>query len=535
MHNLLIVDDEVVLAEGLAGDVDWSPSGVQEVFVAESGEQACAILEEHRIDIVLTDILMPGMDGIALAREVRERWPLARVIFLSGYDEFEYAQKAVGLAVFRYLMKPVGDDEILECVRQAGESINREMNEVVHLHDLEERVAEYLPRVRGRYLQLWMEGRRGDALERTPLLEQFGLSDLPESVVFVIVVRRERWLIESRHRDTAYELGIRKLTSRVLLHDRDAPSFMDENDDLILVVRSHDPESLNAARAYATKMAESLQGATRMSLGAVVSVIVGPVVRPEQVPDTYKGLRDMFREAHFGLEGVVRNVDSLPVSRPVAALKALSRPIGIAHHVDSLQDADALECLEETFDEIARAGNVSNETLLAVYCRVVDSLLSASAGRSIPVESWIDDPRRIRFSFDRIRSVHELRDWCERNVTLFIRAAREHEDGRSSAIVRQAKTLVVENLDGDISVARIAAVMELHPNHISSVFSRTEGVTLSEYITAQRMDAARRLLRSPGIKVYEVAERVGYQSVAHFNRTFKRCVGMSPKRFQLSG
>ncbi len=534
MFNLLIVDDEVILAEGLARDVDWSKSGISEVFVAESGEQACALLDEHRIDIVLTDILMPGMDGIALARTVRDRSSFARVIFLSGHDEFEYAQKAVDLAVFRYLMKPVGDDELTECVQQAAESISREMEEMVRLHDLEKRVVEYLPHVRGRFLRMWIERKRTDALDRTALLEQYGLNDLPECTVFVVLVRRDRWLVESRHRETVYELGIADLVNRILLRETDVPSFIDEHDDLVLVVRSRDSRNLHSLRTYVIRTAESLQSAARLSLGAIVSVAVGPAVRSERVPQTYRLLRDVARESHRGADGAVMDVASIPVCEPATSIEALTRPVGIGHFVDSLQETEAIGFLNETFNQIGRAGAVSKDALLAVYCRVVDALVAASVGRSIPVERWIDDPRHVRFSFERIRSIEELRAWCIRNVRRFIRWVLEHEELNPNLLVRRAKQIVLERLSDDVSVASIARELEIHPNYLSSLFSRAEGITLSEFITAHRIDAARRLLRLPGVKVYEVAERVGYQSVAHFNRTFKRRVGVSPKRYQLS-
>lgn len=535
MHNLLVVDDELIIARGIADDIDWTKAGVREVFVAEDGREACAVMEGHRIDIVLTDIRMPNVDGTELAREIKKRWPFAKVVFISGYDDFEYAQQAIDSAVFRYLMKPVGDDELLECVRAAGAAIDDEIANTARLSELENRVSEFLPHVRSRFLQLWIEGKREDALNRPSVLEQYEMRELPSSTAFIAIVTRDSWVLEGSRRETAYEMTVGEMCRKTLFRGEPAPAFWNEADDLVFVAYSPDSATVLDIREYVIRMAEAFQRAARRSLAAIVTVVVGPVVPAESIPASYRTIYDHFRENNLASSGSVVDIDRLHPSAPSYAIDTLARPVGIGQLVDTLQEDAAIAFIDETFREVERIGNVSNDTLLVIYCRVVDALIHASITRGIPVGEWIDDPHRRRYGFERFRSADELRNWSVRNIRLFNRRARSCDERNTSRIVQRTKRIVLENLTDDITVPAIARRLELNPNYLSTVFSRSEGATISDFIIAARVEAACRLLRSPGIKVYEVAEKVGYQSVAHFNRIFKNRVGMSPKKYQLSG
>lgn len=117
MYKLLYVDDEVIMREGIQEIIDWKCNGIELVGVAEDGNEAAEIALRERPDIVITDILMPFMDGIELVKKLREIQPLVKIIILSGYDEFDYAQQAIQYKVSSYLLKPVVPDKLMEIVK----------------------------------------------------------------------------------------------------------------------------------------------------------------------------------------------------------------------------------------------------------------------------------------------------------------------------------------------------------------------------------------------------------------------------------
>ena len=119
MYNLLLVDDEPYILEGLRYNINWENLDIQEVYQAENGEDALKILSAHKIDLVITDIRMLGMDGLSMSEQITQQWPYTKIIILSGYRTFEYAQRAISTHIFRYLVKPVRYEELEQAAGEA--------------------------------------------------------------------------------------------------------------------------------------------------------------------------------------------------------------------------------------------------------------------------------------------------------------------------------------------------------------------------------------------------------------------------------
>lgn len=116
--NLLIVDDEKIIIEGLSS-IDWTSHGIGRVFLARNGEKALEVFLKENIQIVITDVKMPGLDGIELGNRINESSQKAKVIVLSGYGEFDYAKSAIKFGAIDYLLKPIEEAELVKAVKKA--------------------------------------------------------------------------------------------------------------------------------------------------------------------------------------------------------------------------------------------------------------------------------------------------------------------------------------------------------------------------------------------------------------------------------
>lgn len=128
MYKLLFADDEVILRDGIQSIIEWKSLGIELVGVAEDGKEALEIALRECPDIVITDILMPFMDGLELTRRLRDTLPDTKIIILSGYDEFKYAQAAINYKVYSYLLKPIVPDKLIEIVQELIEEIDSKKN-----------------------------------------------------------------------------------------------------------------------------------------------------------------------------------------------------------------------------------------------------------------------------------------------------------------------------------------------------------------------------------------------------------------------
>ena len=122
-YKVFFVEDEIITREGIRDNVDWRASGFEFCGEAPGGEMALPLLRASQPDVLITDIKMPFMDGLQLSKIVRERMPWVKIVILSGHDEFEYAQKAIGLGVTDYLLKPVDAAELQSVVQKSVEKM----------------------------------------------------------------------------------------------------------------------------------------------------------------------------------------------------------------------------------------------------------------------------------------------------------------------------------------------------------------------------------------------------------------------------
>jgi len=126
--SLLITDDERMDREGLARQLDWRTYSICDVYVAKDGPSALQILKEQKVDILFSDIKMPIMSGLELAEKAREIHEEIEIVFISGYDDFSYAKKAININVHEYLLKPVSTEELKACVANLVEKIKNRRN-----------------------------------------------------------------------------------------------------------------------------------------------------------------------------------------------------------------------------------------------------------------------------------------------------------------------------------------------------------------------------------------------------------------------
>ena len=152
MYNLLIVDDEDFVRNAIASCIDWYSLGFDEIFQAEDGGEGLEIIKCNKIDLVLTDIVMPFMDGLELAEAIRNSYPSIKVVILSGYEEFEYAKKSVDFGVLNYILKPVGAATLYQKMSEICKRLKMERNQKQYIDDMKVQLHQSLPYVREKYL-----------------------------------------------------------------------------------------------------------------------------------------------------------------------------------------------------------------------------------------------------------------------------------------------------------------------------------------------------------------------------------------------
>src|SRR5215216_4905933 len=244
-YKVFFVEDEIITREGIRDHVDWQAGGFEFCGEASDGEMALPLLRAAQPDVLITDIKMPFMDGLQLSKIVRERMPWVKIIILSGHDEFEYAQKAIGLGITDYLLKPVTVHKIQTALQKLSVQLDKERKEQDNLKKLREDVEDSRATLRERLLSKLVVGAVSptDAIEKGQLL---GL-DLSARHYLVLIVK-----IELGDRTEQYDHDEYQHLQGVLtkLAEKNPDAFVLKRDwgDLILIMKGSTAEYLEEER-----------------------------------------------------------------------------------------------------------------------------------------------------------------------------------------------------------------------------------------------------------------------------------------------
>ena len=178
MYKALLVDDEALTREAISENIPWEKLGFELIASCENGRDAMERMKQAPPDLLLTDICMPYVDGIELARYVHENHPDTKTVIISGYDEFEYAKQAVRYQVMEYILKPITPTELTEVLFRVKESLDEKCEKNRTLKKLQGAYISNRPFLRGRFLNSLLRGNeRPDGLEEK--MTELGISDRP--------------------------------------------------------------------------------------------------------------------------------------------------------------------------------------------------------------------------------------------------------------------------------------------------------------------------------------------------------------------
>jgi two-component system response regulator YesN len=534
MYTLLLLDDEPAVVNGLAHDIDWEDTGVQRIIKAYSAQEALARLSETRIDLVISDIRMPGMDGLAFTEALRESSPHTKVIIMSGLDDFKMAQRAILLNVFSYMTKPAPYDEIRQMVRMAIRELEIELEQHQLLENAEQLAEESRAVLGERYLQNWIVRGLADPAKSPQSWRSAGLELLPEAPALLLLVRVDQ--CRSRPADDLYAmLQVQNLIRQTLFPNSPSLVLTDPDQHIVVLVQKRSREELAKTKRYMEGMADLLLSVAKRASGCTLSVFWDPELPGiEQMHEVYLKLKERARMTLPWESGIIQGLPPVRLPDQDERRKSLFGYPGFEQLIDRLDKTGALEHLHQLFDGEVKRGAFHYDMLLLIYYTVAGTLLKASFNRGVTLKEWAGSDAPHFYSLQTIQTIDHLKSWSVRVTERFIDYMSDKAMNVSNHLLKQAKNYVHERLGTNFSVQDIAAHLHVHPNYLSRLFTKETGVTITDYAIRLRMERAKKRLASPGVKIFEVAELVGYESVSHFNRIFKRETGMSPKEYQSS-
>lgn len=533
--NLLIVDDEIHLVDSLADTIDWSPAGIDRVFKAYSAREALETIRAEQIDIVVTDIRMPGMDGLELLARIREGWKGTKLVLLTGYADFEYAKQALHQQASAYLIKPVADEEIVDEIGRIAEELQEEWSAVVSMERAQYTMRENLPLIQHSLLNDLLLGKTYTRSGLETRLEAYGLPFATGSHFAMVAIRMETGFAgEDAESQALYEYAIGNIAEEVLGQDFALWRCKDNHDLLIhLIGRRDENEGANWPADRLAEQAVRVQYQVKAYLKGSISIVVGRQGRfPDDLVPVYQETLAAVRQAVGGETSVFFTVGGEKEAPEIRTIRSLyEHPT-----LPNLLEAGNWELIdgrvEAIFAELQQQGAASQEHLMEVQSFLLHAFTYIAHKNGKSFAEVAGDAYDKIFGGGLLRSSHSLREWADTILSRIRQDMDTEMNDTRLSLIRKAQTFVGEQLHTDVTLPAIADHVHLHPVYLSRIFKQLTGENVSDYIHRLRMEKAAYLLKNTELKVYEITEAVGYENPQYFSKVFRKNYGQTPLEYR---
>ena len=533
-QNLLIVDDEPEILSWLEEMFRFGMDQDLGVYTAGSALEAVKLLARIRFDVVLTDIRMPGMDGITLFKHIKENWPRCKTVFLTGYRNFEDLYQIVNHKDVKYVLKSEGDDIILGSVKEMLVRSREELEAEESRKAQESRLAEV------RYLlQRNMMNRicMGDIPEG--LAVQFKSLELPvnpEKPVLAILLRHEQeWkdmvpkTLEVREKALT-EILEGNIPKKLIFY-----VHLAENDQAVLFLQPVNGErDWQLISVIAQGAIEYAQEQYRILYGDTISAVVAP--EPVMLSDLVSCLRNL-RKYMVGYIGGAREV-IMKAEAPEDSIDN-QETMDSAAWTGTLKNLMELHKQEEYFEVLGRClkrmtveTNRHDRGLLELYYSISIFLLQFIN------ENHLNEQIAFRLEVYKLTMVSEHKNWLEaaKYLTEVSHAVfsllEDNEMTLSDHALKRVISYIEEHLNEELSLTTLADVGGFNASYLSRLFKQVQRETLSDFILDKRMNLAKTLLADNSVKIQDVAARTGYISPQSFTRAFRNKFGIAPTEYR---
>ncbi len=527
------------MRDGIKKHIEWEKEGIEFVGEASDGELAYPMILEQKPDILLTDIKMPFMDGLELAELVKKELPDIKIIILSGYDEFAYAQKAVSLGVTEYLLKPISPSKLRESIRSVAEKIE------------EERI---LSASEAEWAREEEEERR--EIETHRLFDTLIMNDMSTSEVLEKAKKLDISLTARTYQMTRIYLSVSdsrnniaasivdKVSERSTENGGSCIAFDRGIDGFAMLVLSDEEEE--TARLTAEMIAD-VQAIINAQTDTDYFIGVGNIVnRLSEIRYSYDeankalahrflvtGDKVVFSDKYdagadkAGKTGELNIHSATDAESPHAVIENFLKT-GMADEAEPLMDSVFATLGEQNIKSMIFLNYVTMDIYFAM-ARFVKDIGSDTA----EIEKECGD---INLLLSQARGADEIRIYLKKYLKAVVEARDTRAAKKYSRLLHNAISYIDENYaNDDISLNTVASTVNISPNHFSTIFSQEVGKTFIEYLIGKRMDKAKELLMTTDMRSNEIAYAVGYKDPHYFSYTFKKTQGMTSREFRARG
>lgn len=536
MLKIFLVEDESIVREGLKKIIPWEQYGYQFMGEAADGEMALPMIRKIRPDVLITDIKMPFMDGLSLSQIVTQEIPDIKIIIISGYDEFEYAQRAIQVGVEQYLLKPITRGALRKALLEIREKIEMQQEQKNYLERFQSEMKEYEEYSRRTFLEKVF----GGVLSVQKIYEEAARLSLeldgPCYNIVLLHLQEEKKLPEERMGRSGGTEQVKEELSRYFLRFPEYILFSLNISLYGLLIKGEAERMEELTGRCIDNIKRICQEASPLPEWYVA---VGETVeRLSLLPECYTKVNHMLAYRFLSPGQHILTPENAADLLPGGSTKSFESVESAKVSPDIikgfLREGKQEEIEDFVNGYLAGVQDALESKLFRDYLLLNIQFTAVGYLETLNVERQEflteDDQVRLREASVNSKEIHAyMRRILEKALTL---RDRENEN-QSRWILKKGLEYIEENFTQEtLSLNSVSGAIGVSSNYFSSIFSQEMKITFIEYVTKKRMEKAKKLLHETEMHSGEIAAEIGYKDPHYFSFVFKKTVGCTPREYR---
>ena len=511
--SIILADDEPNILYGMQKGINWEELGFTVAGTAQNGKEVLEMVDELHPDLVISDIKMPFMDGLELAKTIHENYMNTKVILFSGWDDFEYARLAISYGVSEYIMKPIDYDEMKKLLINMHQTLEEEYNEKLNWTRLEYAYLKSLPLLRQQFFTQLVLGKM-DQEECTQQIKNLGL-ELDNKEYCMIAVKIQK----VDHKDVFSTLSIKETLKETLDKISTVYEFGIGDKELFLLASDKKQEIEKITRT----IQEASIMITRIFDAHISCGISDCIKEIEEMPVIYTQALDALEYNLVVPDESYTYYNDLMLQEEV-------EPIGKI--ITYCEEEELKKQVEKLLELLHKAHYNLNEYQMVImeiaflFARLYKKYHISSQGE-------FEGSKKMAVTILSLTTGEELDHWLLDYCQLIRILVQKKRIDNNVILVDNAKKIVQENFsDSDLSVESVCEALHVSTSHFSKIFKQETGGTFMNYMIGLRMEEAKKLLLQTNYKSLVIGEMVGYPEPNYFSYVFKKNCGISPAKYR---
>lgn len=542
MLKIFLAEDEVVVRETIKRMIPWEELGFELVGEAADGEMALPLLIRQQPDLLITDIKMPFMDGLTLARLAKKEIPGLKVVILSGYDDFNYAKQAIGIGVEDYLLKPITKNALIERLSEIRSRYEHEKTQKEYYEKFHREMQAYEKNSIRDFFEALVRGSM-DMMEVYKRAEKLGLDIVAEAYnVLIFTMNCDEDFSGQRDENSSWEAESLELLENFFAGHSSAMLFRSNIFSYGVLLKGQRETIEENTRACVDEIRKIL---SRQDGRREWFLAVGQSVeRLSQIQKSYHTASRAFSQRYLYDENILYYDEMETMEHPGGQAETEDNAYLQKVDVNALNPAilqkflsNGLQEETENFvkDYFYAIGQEPMESLVFrnyVILNVRFSVISFIKGLGCDTNE-MESADTEEVLAESGKNMESAITYAKKMISQAIEIRDQNSGNKNRSILKTAVDFIDSHyMEEDISLNTVANVANVSANHFSALFSQNMGQTFIEYLTTLRMNKAKELLRCTGMRSSEIAGEIGYKDAHYFSYLFKKTQGMTPSDYR---